>query len=103
MKKSISNIHSNAFKFAYQVKSFFKSWGDALRCGWMLAKLFLGRKVELTFNKVNKKTGEVTPRKAVALTIGSIKTIERGVIKVVEEIQTGVQWRSFRFENLIFN
>lgn len=101
MKKS--NLHSNAFKFAYQVKEYFTSWSDALRAGWILAKLFLGRKVEFTFNRVDKKTGEITERKAVALTIGSIKTIEKGFIKFVEEIATGVQWRSFRFENLVFN
>jgi len=103
MKKSISNLHSNAFKFAYQVKEYFASWGDALRTGWILAKLFLGRKVELTFNKVDKKTGEVTKRKAVAVAIGSIKTIQRGFIKFVEEVKNGTQWRSFRFENLVFN
>lgn len=96
-----SNIHSNAFKFAHAVKDFIKNWSKALRCGWLLAKLFMGSKVELTFNKVDKKTGEVTERKAVAVAAGSMKTIEKGFVRFVEEIKNGTQWRSFRFENLV--
>ena len=105
MKKSISKNHSSAFKFAWLVISFFGGcFSKALKTGWILAKLRNGQKVTIYFDKVNKKTGEVTPRRAIAVILGSTKTIEDGYVKFVEQLPNGkTQYRSFRFERLIFD
>ena len=97
MKNSRYAIHSKAFKLANQVKEYFTSWSDALRCGWALAKLALGRAIELTFVK---SSGEV--RTARALNVGSLSTIEKGFVRFVEQLNNGnTQWRSFKLERLV--
>lgn len=95
-------MKSQAFKIAHQVKTFFDSWSKALRAGWLIAKLFFGRTVDFVFNKVDKKTGEVTERPATGIAIGSIKTIKDGYVRFLEQVESRTQWRSFRIENLIF-
>lgn len=94
-----NSIYSRAFQIAHQVKSFFNSFSEALKVGWMLAKLFLGRAVTFSFAK--KNTAEVRTANAIAL--GSLETIKKGYFRFVETIESGTQWRSAKIERLIFN
>ena len=93
-----NSIYSVAMKTAHKIKSHFDTFGQALKAGWIIAKLFLGRAVSLTFAK---ECGEV--RKAAAVAVGSLKTLEKGYFRFVENKDGGgTQWRSCRLERLIF-
>lgn len=93
-----NSIYSVAMKTAHKIKSHFDTFGQALKAGWIIAKLFLGRAVSLTFAK---STGEV--RNAAAVAIGSTKTLENGFFRFVElKADNTTQWRSCRLERLIF-
>ena len=95
MKKSIQSI---VFTLAHKIKTFFSSFGDALRAAWILGKLNLGRAVEFSFAK---STGEVREAKAVA--VGSLATLDKGFFRFVELKADGeTQWRSARLERMIF-
>jgi len=95
----MQKINSQAFKVAHQIKNFFQSWSQALRAGWIIAKMYLGRKVHFEF--VKESTGEV--READAIAAGSLLTIGKGFVRFVELIDnTHSQWRSFKIQNLVF-
>lgn len=92
------SIYKRAMDTAHQIKAHFETFGQALKAAWMLAKLFLGRAVDLTFAK---STGEL--REAEAVAVGSLSTIEKGFFRFVELLENGnTQWRSCRFERMIF-
>ena len=91
-------LKSQVFKTAHQIKGFFASWSEALKAAWIVTKLFFGRPVNFAFAK---KDGEL--REAAGIAIGSVKTFEKGYVRFLETLQNGfTQWRSFRFERLVF-
>ena len=96
MQISKSSIFSKVNKVAHQVRQYFASWGEALKAGWMITKLFLGRAVNLTFVK---GSGEV--REARAIAIGSLETLKNGFFRFVEQLGEGTQWRSCKLERII--
>lgn len=77
-------------------------WKQGLEAAWKITKMFFGMKVSFVFNKVDKKTGEVTERPATGVAMGSIKTIKDGYVKFLEQVGDRTQWRSFKIENLLF-
>lgn len=92
-------MKSEVFKLAHQIKSFFRSFSEALRAAWMMVKAKAGRLVRFTFAK---ETGEV--READAIGGGSLDTCTKGFFRFVEKTAEGAeQWRSFRIERLIFS
>lgn len=91
-------MKSKALKIAHQIRHNFANWSNALTAAWKIAKLFLGRPVELTFAKSD---GEVREAKAIAL--GSIETLQKGYFRFVEMIEGETQWRSCRLERMILS
>jgi len=89
-------MKSKAFKIAHQVKQFFSNFSQALKAGWILAKLNLGYSVSFEFVK---STGEVRSTKAIACTLGEL---DKGLVRFVESVGTDrTRWRSFRLDRLI--
>jgi len=91
-------IQSQAMTFAHQIKEQFPTFADALRAGWVLAKLQREQQVQITFAK---QTGEIREAKAVGM--GSVDTLVKGYVRFVELLENAeTQWRSFRLERLVF-
>ncbi len=92
-------LTSQALKLAHEIYNQFKTWRDALRAAWKIILIKAGRATEVTFTK--ESTGELRTAKAIA--ISSLKTIEKGFVRFVEQVSEGrTQWRSFKLKNLIF-
>lgn len=93
-----NSIASKALSIAHQIRNQFQTWSEAVTAAWKIAKLFLGRSVNLTFAK---STGEVREAKAVA--VGGLNTLSKGFFRFVEMLADGTtQWRSCRLERMIF-
>ena len=96
----MKNLKSNALRLAHQIKAYFSSWSQAVKAGWILAKLNLGYAVNIQFAK--KDTAEV--RKASAIALGGLSSIAKGFVRFLEQVDSDrTQWRSFRISNLILN
>lgn len=93
-------MKSNALKIAHQLRRFFSNWSQAVKAGWILAKLNLGYSQEIKFAK--KETGELREAKAIAVSSLS-STVQKGFVRFLEQVEGRTQWRSFRVENLILN
>lgn len=91
-----NSIQSQVMSIAHEIKSFFSTFGQALKAAWKIVKLHLG--IETIFAFENK---EGDRREADIVSLGSLKTIEKGFIRFTEMGLDGIQWRSFRINRLL--
>lgn len=105
---TMKEIRSKVIQLAKNMKEVLKPiygskwWGYAMSAAWKISKMFFGRAVSFVFDKVNKKTGEVTERPAVGIAVASLKTIAGGFVRFLEQVGGRTQWRAFRIERLKF-
>ena len=87
-----TSIKSIVFQIAHTIKNRCKSFSQALRTAWIIAKMHFGKTVEFGFRKTD---GEY--RFATGVETGSLETLERGFVRFKELLDDGTtQWRSFK-------
>ena len=95
--KGKENLRSKALKIAHKLQETISDWGNCQRIGWKLAKLQIGQSLDIEFVKA---TGEL--RKAKAIAVGSLSTIQKGFVRFVEYVsETQTKWRSFKLNRLV--
>ena len=91
----MANVRSKVFQIAHSTRNEYDNWSQALKGAWKIIKMHSGRPTMVEFTKDN---GE--KRAAEVVAIGSLKTLEKGFLRYVEETTNGTQWRTFRLDRL---
>lgn len=92
----MANVKSKVFQIAHSTRNEYDNWSQALKAGWKIVKMQSGRTTMVEFTKDN---GE--KRIAEVLAIGSLKTLDQGFLRYVEQTANGkTQWRTFRLDRL---
>ncbi|MFK7951107.1 MAG: hypothetical protein AB8G11_26235 [Saprospiraceae bacterium] len=91
----MANVRSKVFQIAHSTRNEYDNWSHALKAAWKITKMQSGHTTMVEFTKDNgeKRTAEV-------LAVGSLKTLEKGFLRYVEETTNGTQWRTFRLDRL---